>query len=145
MKYDSIDIFNNKYKLLSNNSKIIVYWIMILIVLILIFINIAFNYRFNEYDKYIGYVQNSDVVVYTSDKYLYKYNLLVNNKNYSFKIKNISEEYYIVDGKKNYQFNLEVNLDSDLNIENNILDITFIKNKTTIYQILKKEMLKWIN
>src|SRR5574344_2009363 len=60
--------------------------------------------------------------------------LVIDDKKYNYTIKEISSEYY-----------LDVNLNNVDKINNNILNISFINGKTTIYEYLKKIMKGWLN
>lgn len=146
-----IDIFNNKYLLNNQKCNIATIWLMILIIFMLIFINIALNYNYKKYDKYLGYIKNIDgfkLILYVEEKEvsgLKKYNLIIDGSKYKFQILNISKEYYIIDSSKFYEVILDVNLNKDLLIENNIIDVIFEKEYTTLFEELKKGIKLWIN
>ena len=123
---------------------------MILIIFLLIFLNIAINYKYKKIDKYIGYIKKIDdsfsLVLYLDDvSDIYKYNLLVENNEYDFNIYSISSDYYIINNQNYYEVVLSVKLDEELLIENNIVDVVFEKDVTTLYKEFKKGLKKWLN
>lgn len=142
-----IDIFNNKYQIKNRTNNSITYFIMLLVIISLIIINIFLNYQYYINDSYTGYInENYKLVLYVDDiSNINKYKLYVENKNYKFKVNSISDEYFIIDGKKCYQIELDINLDKDLLIKNNIIEVILQKGKTTVYQKIKKGMKEWIS
>ena len=94
-------IFNNFSYIINKKTSIaIIVWILFLIVGLTLFLLISFTYKYHIYDSYLGYIKKIDNSFYTiiyvpqneiSD--LSESDLLVDKKEYSFKIINISEEY----------------------------------------------------
>ena len=147
-----MDVFNNKYLLNNKKCNIVLIWIMLLIIFFLIFLNIAINYRYKSYEESIGYVKKIDdsfnLVVYVLEEKVsefYNYGLLVNSSEYDFSINSISDGYYIIEDKKYYEVVLNVELDERLLVENNIVNVIFEKNFTTLYKEFKKGLKKWLS
>lgn len=147
-----IDIENNKYFLNNKKDNIVTIWLMLLILFLLIFLNIAFNYRYKTFDKYIGYIKKIDsdfkVVIYVLESdvsSLIKNSLLVDSLDYEFSIYNISDEYYILENNKYYEVILSVDLSDNYLIENNIIDVVMSNSTTTLYNQFKKGMKEWLN
>lgn len=145
-------MFNNKYLLNNKKCNIVLIWIMLLIIFFLIFLNIAINYRYKSYEESIGYVKKIDdsfnLVVYVLEEKVsefYNYGLLVNSSEYDFSINSISDGYYIIEDKKYYEVVLNVELDERLLVENNIVNVIFEKNFTTLYKEFKKGLKKWLS
>ena len=144
-------IYNNfSYIINKKTSLSIILWIALLIISFVIFIIIALKYEYYLYQSYFGYVKKIDNSFYTiiyvaRDKIneLSKSNLLVDNKEYNFKVVSISEEYFVIDNELCYQVILDFHLKEEDKIENNIIDIVLRTNKTTIYQELKKGIKEW--
>jgi len=147
-----IDIIDNKYFLNSKKDNIVVTWTMLLIIFFLIFLNIAFNYKYEISDKYVGYIKKIEdefkVVLYVLESEvsnLSKSSLLVDSLKYDFSIDSISHEYYIIENEKYYEVILDVELSDSYLIENNIINIVMKKDVTTIYNEFKKGMKQWLN
>lgn len=144
-------MFENRYFINKRNCNIVTTWLMILIILLLIFLNIFFNYEYKNSDQRLGYIKNIDgfkLVVYVEEDEISKissYDLLIDGLKYDFEIVSISEEYYIVDNQKCYEIILNVSLSEELLIENNLINLVFEKNTTTLYSELKKGIKQWIN
>ena len=146
-------IFNNFSYIINKKTSIaIIVWILFLIVGLTLFLLISFTYKYHIYDSYLGYIKKIDNSFYTiiyvpqneiSD--LSESDLLVDKKEYSFKIINISEEYYAINNNLCYQVILDFNLSEKYLIENNIIEINFKKEKTTIFNEIKKRIKLWIS
>lgn len=138
-KMDNIDIYNNSAIMLNKKTpKKITSWITILIILTFIFIIFSFI-PFNIYKPLIGYVDitnNSSYLVLNVDDSDFPMNknneLYIKNKKYDYKIVEISEDNIILD----------INLENKLKIQNNILTVNFLKERTTIFKIIKNKMKK---
>lgn len=139
VKMDNLDIFNDSSIILNKKTpKKITSWITILIILIFIFIIFSFI-PFNIYKPLIGYVDitnNSSYLVLdvdNSDFPLNKNNeLYIKNKKYDYKIIKISEDNVILD----------INLENKLKIQNNIIAANFLKERTTLFKIIKNKIKK---
>lgn len=146
-------IFNNFSYIINKKTSIaIIVWILFLIVGLTLFLLISFTYKYHIYDSYLGYIKKIDNSFYTiiyvpqneiSD--LSESDLLVDKKEYSFKIINISEEYYTINNNLCYQVILDFNLSEKYLIENNIIEIYLKKEKTTIFNEIKKGIKLWIS
>ena len=146
-------IFNNFSYIINKKTSIaIIVWILFLIVGLTLFLLISFTYKYHIYDSYLGYIKKIDNSFYTiiyvpqneiSD--LSESDLVVDKKEYSFKIINISEEYYTINNNLCYQVILDFNLSEKYLIENNIIEINFRKEKTTIFKEIKKGIKLWIS
>ena len=144
---NNIDIFYNSEIILRRKSFKIKYYIIsmfILITSLLIFVN-CFNYYPYINLKAIVQVENNNYYLRTlvSEEQINDINqnkLIINGNGYKYKVKNISSE-YILDEKYNkyYEVLLESKIDSNLVINNNIIDINIQKPQTTfLKQIIKK-------
>ncbi len=142
-------MYHNKYYIAHKKCLAALIWLLLLIIFLLIFLNIAFNYKYCKYEKTVGYIKKINdgyyLSTYVEDLSIYKYSLLIENRELSFTIDSISDNYYIIDGKKYYEVVLSTELDRSLLIENNIIDIVFKKEETTLFKEFKKGMDKWLN
>ena len=139
LKEDNIDIYNNSAIILNNKTpSIIKYWIIILILLSLLFIVIIFI-PFNIYKSYNGYV-----IIEGKNSYL---NLITNindfpiNKTKKLYIKEDNYKYEIIDIKDNNVI-LNVNLKDSIKINNNIVTVSILKGRTTLFKIIKNKIKK---
>lgn len=136
---DKIDIYNDSAIILERKTpKSIISWITILILVLIVFIIFSFI-PFNIYKNYSGYINIDNKNTYLiinfkkSDFPIGKNNILyIHNKYYKYKIINI----------KDNTVTLDVKLDDNLKIENNIVLINILKEKTTLYKIIKNEIKK---
>lgn len=137
LKEDNIDIYNNSAIILNNKqSPFINSWIIILIVLCLLFIIISFI-PFNIYKTYNGYVIIEDNKSYISlveyDFPINKNNkLYINKDNYKYKVINIEGSNVL----------LSVNLKDNIKINNNIVVVNILKDRTTLFKIIKNKIKK---
>ena len=141
-------MYHNKYFINYRKCHSAVTWLMLLIIFLLIFLNIAFNYKYYKYDETLGYIKKLDdyyLSTYVEDLSIYKYTLLIDGKEKNITIYSISDGYYIIDGKKYYEIILSTELDKEVLIENNIINIVFRKEQTTLFEEFKKGMKKWLN
>lgn len=146
----NIDIFNN-INTIKNKSvnKYISNYIIIIIFLVLSFIIVSIKYEYNNKYHIIGQVIIDDNKYYIKtyieeNKINLIYNdLIFNNNKVDFKIKSFGNE-YLVDEKniKYYEVNLLFELEYKYLINNNIIDIYFKEEKTTLYKQLKKKIKK---
>lgn len=136
---DNINIYNNSAMILNKKTPKLVYsWITILILLIIVSI-ILFLIPFNIYKTYLG------SLILDNDKAYIK--LSLNNNDFPIKKKN---KLYIENDCYNYEVininNLEVllsiNLKDEIRINNNIVVVNVIKNRTTVFKIIKEKIKK---
>lgn len=138
-KMDKIDIYNDSAIILEKKTpKKIISWITILIILTLIFLFLSFL-PFNLYKTKVGYVDivdnNSYIVlpIDESDFPVHKNKkLFVKNKKYNYKIMKLESDKLI----------LKINLDNNLKIQNNIVKLNIIKDRTTLFKIIKNKIKK---
>lgn len=144
---NDIDIFYNSEIIQRRNSFKIKYYIISmtsLLIGLLIFISCF---------KYNPYINLNAMIIKENNSYYLKTlvnleqindinqtHIIISNKKYKYKVKNISED-YILDEKYNryYEVLLESNIDSKLIIDNNIINISIEMPKTTfLNQIIKR-------
>lgn len=126
---DNIDIFNDSAIILERKvPKKIKSWITILISLLILFVFISFI-KFNTYEDYTGLYLNKQVIIY-SNQFPLNNKLYIEGKKYTYNIISINDNKVILD----------IELDNNLKVDNNVLRINLLKDRTTIFNILKK---KW--
>ena len=144
---NDIDIFYNGEIIQRRKSFKIKYYIISitsLLIGLLIFISCF---------KYNPYINLNAMIIKENNTYYLKIlvnpeqindinqkHIIISNKKYKYKVKNISED-YILDEKYNryYEVLLESNIDSKLIIDNNIINISIEMPKTTfLNQIIKR-------
>ncbi len=146
-------MYNNFYYIINKKtSLVIIAWLITLIIFLIIFLIIAFNYKYNIYKTYLGYIKQIDDDFYSliyveKDEigFLSNYKLLIDNQNIEFEITAISKEYYVIDNNLCYEVTIKAKLQEKYLIENNILNFVFDTGQTTIYQNLRKELKQWLN
>ena len=139
VKMDKLDIYNNSAIILDNKTpKKIISWITVLIISTILFIIFSFL-PFNIYKPLIGYVDIAHDSSYlilnlnSSDFPVNKNNeLYIKNKKYYYNIVEIKEDKLI----------LSVNLDANLKIHNNMITVNILKNRTTLFNIIKNKIKK---
>ena len=136
---DKLDIYNDSAIILEKKTpKKIISWITILFILLCLFVVFSII-PFNIYKPFIGKVNvtnNKSYIVLkinqrdfpiTLDNKLY-----IKNKEYNYQVVSIEEDVVL----------LNVNLDDDLKIQNNILNVNILKDRTTIFKIIKNKIKK---
>ena len=139
LKEDNIDIYNNSAIILNNKTpNFINSWIIILIILSLLFVIISFI-PFNIYSTYNGIVIENYKEFYISlnleksDFPINKNNkLYIKDKNYKYKILSI----------ENNNMLISIKLKDDVKINNNIVVVNILKNRTTLFKIIKNKIKK---
>ena len=137
---EDINVFNySKLKLMNDNPSKIISWITILIVVFILFLIFGIFLKFHTYSNYIGYIDISDnynlkiIVDEKSFPIKNNYKLYIDNKKYDYKIVLIEKQVGY------YEVLINCKIDDALLINNNILTITFQKEKTSlIKEIIKK-------
>lgn len=149
--YD-VDIFKNYNVILNKtNKKYILIYITIIMMLIIIFIYISLNYKYEK-----KYYTTGQVIIYDNKYYIKTYieedkiniiytNLIFDNDNTKYKIKSLGDEYFIFNNKKYYEVNLLFDLDYKYLINNNILELYFIEEKTTLFKSFINKIKKGMN
>ena len=148
-----IDIFNNFSYILNNKkSKIIIVWIIFLFIILILFLIIGFKYKYNKYDTYLGHVEKIDenyfVVLYVLKEKINSINssrLLIDKEEYNFEIKQISNDYYNLNNNLYLQIVLNLEMKEEWLIENNIINLVFENEATTIFEEIKKGFNLWKN
>ena len=136
---DKLDIYNDSAIILEKKTpKKIISWITILIILLSLFVVFSII-PFNIYKPIIGKVNITNNKTYIilntndSDFPFYKNNkLYIKNKEYNYKIVSIEDNLVLID----------INLENNLKIQNNIITVNILKDRTTIFKILKNKIKK---
>lgn len=133
LKEDNIDIYNNSSIILKNtHSPLINSWIIILIILCLLFILISFI-PFNIYDTYNGYIIDDYIYINEYDFPINKSNkLYINKQSYKYEVISIEDKSVV----------LKVGIKNDIKINNNIVIVNILKNRTTLFEIIKSKIKK---
>lgn len=136
---DDINIYNDSAIILSKKTpKCIISWITILIILLIIMI-ILFCIPFNIYKNLNGYI-----ILENNQTYL---NLSLNEsdfpvyKNKKLYIKGYKYNYDVVSIEENNVI-LKVNLKDNIKINNNIVLVNILSDRTTVFKILKDKIKK---
>lgn len=132
-----IDIYNNSAIILNKKTpKKVISWITILSILIIILI-ILFSIPFNIYKTYNGYITIEKetpyliLMVTVSDFPINKTNTLYIKKDkYDYEIIDVEEDKIV----------LKVNLKDEIKIEGNIVTLNILKDRTTVFNILKNKI-----
>ena len=136
---DKLDIYNDSAIILEKKTpKKIISWITILVILmglIVVFSMVPFNI----YKPFIGKVNITGNKILVgldlnySDFPVSRYNkLYIKNKEYSYRVVSIEDNILFLD----------INLDDNLKIQNNIITMNILKNRTTIFKIIKNKIKK---
>lgn len=139
LKEDKIDIYNNSAIILNKKTpNYVITWIIILSILCLLFITIIFI-PYNVYETYSGYVSikdNESYVVLDINKSNFPINknnkLYIHEKKYKYKVISIDDNILI----------LKVNLNNNIKINNNIISINILKERTTMFKKIKYKIKK---
>lgn len=102
------------------------------------------------------YYTTGQVIIYDNKYYIKTYieedkiniiynNLIFDNDNTKYKIKSLGDEYFIFNNKKYYEVNLLFDLDYKYLINNNILELYFIEEKTTLFKSFINKIKKGMN
>ena len=139
LKEDNIDIYNNSAIILNNKTPTFINsWIIILVIISLLFTVISFI-PFNMYSTYNGFIIHNDEEYYISlnleksDFPINKNNkLYIKDKNYKYKIFKIEDNNILI----------SIKLKDDIKINNNIVVVNILKDRTTLYKIVKNKIKK---
>lgn len=137
---NKIDAFkNSKMKIMYSSPSRIISWITIVLIIIISFLIISIFYKYNTYIKVISYVNINEK--YNIRGIIEKKDMPI-KKNYKLYIEGKRYEYEIVDIKEYdnyYELFIKCKVDKNLLINNNLLTLNFVKNKTTLMnEIIKK-------
>lgn len=145
---NDIDIYNNSSVIMLKKVPVkIISWITILLVFLIFILVFGILFTYNKYEKCIGIVRGNNIVLELSPDKINKIKdgLYIDNKKYDFEIKEISNDYIIIDNKNYYEIVLNINLEDKYKIDNNILEIYIELEKTTllkeIFNFLKKGLM----
>ena len=138
-KMDNIDIYNNSAIILNNKTpKNIVSWITILILILITFVIFSFI-PFNIYKPYFGYIKLENDNTFFITKLEYSDFPVIKNK----KLYINSQEYdYEFIGIENEQLVLKISIDDNLKIDNNMVRVNVLTNRTTLFRIIKNRIKK---
>lgn len=139
---DKLDIYNNSAIILEKKTpKKIISWITILVILMVLFVVFSIV-PFNIYKPFIGKVNitNGQILVgldlnYSDFPFNHYNKLYIKNREYSYKIVSIEDNIVLLD----------INLDENLKIQNNIVNVNILKDRTTIFKIIKNKLKKGFN
>lgn len=135
---DSIDIYNNKACIIENKYIYSKYFVIILIIIFILLIMFSFI-PFNIYKNYVGSVIIENNTSYIKiETNLSDFPINKNNKLYILKDK---YNYEIIKIENNNVI-LKVNLKDNIRINNNILLLNILTNRTTLFDILKYKLKK---
>lgn len=153
MNYPNVDIFNNSPIILNRKtSKSIKIWLLFLSLGGILFVTIGYYYTYHLYATHLAYVKEINskyyLVTYLEEEEiskLYYSEVFIEKERFDFKTVAVSKEAYIIDNKKCYEVVLDINLKEMWLIENNILNIVFKKEETTILKEIRKGIQLWKN
>ena len=139
LREDNIDIYNNRAIILENKTpSLIKSWIIILTLLSILFITILFI-PYNRYITYNGYVMLKDDNSYISLN-INKNDFPIKNKNKLY-IENDEYNYKIISIEKN-NLVLSINLKDNIKINNNLVVLNILKDRTTLFKKIKTRIKK---
>lgn len=119
---------------------ILLIWMMILTFIIISLIIINQVVTIKNYYLTEGIIQDKSISIYVLvkdlDKVVDNNNLYINNKKYSYKVKEINKEIITSDTNFYKEVILSVNLDYKLLIDNNIIELKFIVKEMTIFEYI---------
>lgn len=148
--YKKIDN-NISYVLKHKTPKFIINWIIILIISFTTIFLISYKYEYYKCDKYISYIKKVDdfkLYIYLKEEDIESLNdatILIEKEEYEFFVDSISDDYYLVNNDNYRLIGLNIYLEDKYLIENNVLNITLKKTKTTLLKELKKGFILWKN
>lgn len=136
---DKLDIYNNSAIILDKKTpNKIISWITILFIFLILII-IASFIPFNIYKSYIGYFNeenNNSFYVFITE---YSDFPVIKNKNLYIKGKKYN---YSIIGIENNNLILEIDNSEELQINNNMAVLNILKNRTTLFKIIKNKIKK---
>ena len=137
--WDKSDIYNNSAIILNKKQpKKIISWITILIIILILFIIFSFV-PFNIYKPYIGQVYCNESNSFLDINLEYSDFPVIKNK--KLYIKRKEYDYEIIDIYEN-NVRLKINLDEELNINNNLVTLNILEDRTTLFDIIKNKIKK---
>lgn len=139
VKVDDIDIYNDSAIILERKAPSKVFsWIIILLITSSIAILISFI-PFSIYESYYGVVKlesDNSFIIFDLEYMKFPINkydkLYIKNKSYNYDVFDISENSLII----------KLDLEDGLKIDNNIVVVNILKDRTSIFNILKNKIKK---
>ena len=135
---DNINIYNDSAIILMKKYTFSKRWIIVLIILTILFILITFI-PFNIYNTYNGYIVLDNNNSYINIKLENKDFPI--NKNKKLYIKSTGYKYKVINIDGNNVL-IKVNLKNNIKINNNIVTLSILKDRTNIINILKNKIKK---
>ena len=146
-KYDDINAFNNSAIIYNRKQQIfIISWISIFIISFIFFTIIVIFYKYTIFNIYYGKVvntkeENSLYIAVDSDFVEMKNRnyLNISGEDYKCKLKKFNDKYYYIGTKKYWDVIYNCEIPSEINVNDNLIEVKVIKRKTTIFkEILAK-------
>lgn len=135
LKTENIDIYNNSAMILqAKTPKFVRYWITTLSCFIVLVVFIIFI-PFNIYSTYNAYIKDNYLYIKLNDNDfpIYKNKkICIKDECYKYEVVNIDKSNVILDIKTNKY----------IKIDNNILIINILKDRTNIYKIINNKLKK---
>lgn len=142
---------DNMNYVISNKSfklPIIIKMILALLVLFIVFI---LNYKISIYDTYEAVVVKKGDDYYVkamvcTDKqvFIYDNTLLINDKEYTYRILSIDDDYIYDNNQKYMIVNISVNLDEKYKVNNNYLILKQKRREETLFKLIFEKLKKGI-
>ena len=136
----------------AKTPKVISIFIFSLVMALIIFGFVAIKYKFYLYEHYLGYVIKKDdnyyLTIYVEDNKIpaLKDSVIVVDKELvNYKILEISKEYYLLDNNKYHLIVLETKIKEEEKIENNVINLKFKLEETSLAKQIKKGIKLWKN
>lgn len=122
----------------------------IILTLLVIFIIFILNYKISIYDTYEAVVvkKGDDYYVQTmvrTDKqvFIHDNTLLINGKEYTYRVLNI-DDYIYIDNQKYMIVNISIDLEKEYKINNNYLNLKQKRKKETLFKLIFEKLKKGI-
>lgn len=143
-KYEDIDVFNNSsLTYMKKSSSMVVSWISIILIGSILFSLIIFFYEYDAYNIYFAKVVNNEdnnyLNITVDESFISMKNrnyLEINNEVRKCHLKSMSDNYYIFNESKYWEVIYECDIPTELNINNNIVEVRVDKEKTTLFKEL---------
>ncbi len=152
-KYDTIDAFSNSAIIFKRKaSPKIISWISVLLIGSILLILTMILYQYDVYSIYYAKVVNNDEVnhleIVVDDRFIQNENrnyLEINGNITKCHLLSVSGNYYLLDGVKYWNVIYECNLPSELNINNNVIEVKMDMGKQTLLEVLKNKIRKVVH
>lgn len=127
-------------------------FIKIILLSLLILLVFLLKYKISLYDildaKIIKIEEDYYVQVFVpmaKQDFIHDKYIIVDNKEYEYKVENIANEYVFYNNMNYMIVNISSNLDKSYNIENNYFKIKQLRKKETLFNILVNKIKKGMN